>query len=87
MDKQKDVRVSFNMPADEHIMIKTECVKTRIPMKDYLHELVRIGWEQVKKAEFRDKMEKSLQQAKEGKVKKITSEDLDQWEKELENDA
>jgi hypothetical protein len=38
-----------------------------------------------KKNIFKEKFARSIQQAKEGMVRKVSSEELDQWEKDLEN--
>lgn len=81
------VRVSFDIPVEEHILYKTECVKSRIPIKDFMHTLVMLGMENYKKAKFNEKMESSLQQAKEGHTKIVSMEQLDQWELELEDDT
>lgn len=86
MDKGT-VRVSFDIPVGEHILYKTECVKSRIPIKDFMHHLVVIGMKEYRKAQFNEKMSKSIQQAKEGKVRSVTSKDLDKWEKVLEDDT
>lgn len=81
------VRVSFDVPVDEHILYKTECVKSRIHIKDFLHNLVIMGMKEYQKAKLNSKLEKSIQQAKEGKVRTVSSEELDQWEKDLENES
>lgn len=84
---KETVRVSFDVPVDEHILYKTECVKSRIPIKDFMHNLVMLGMKEYKKAKFHEKLSKSIQQAKKGKVRKVSSEELDQWERDLENDS
>lgn len=81
------VRLSFDVPAEEHIMIKTESVKSRMAIKDFLHNLLQLGMQEYRKAQFKQKMEQSIQQAKEGKIRTVTAEELDQWEKELEDEA
>jgi hypothetical protein len=86
MNKQT-VRISFDVPVEEHILYKTECVKSRISIKDFMHHLVIIGMNEYKKAQFTEKMSRSIQQAKEGKVRTVSAEELDQWEKDLENDS
>lgn len=80
------VRLSFDVPAEEHIMYKTESVKSRMPIKDFLHTLVILGMQEYKKRQFQERMEKSIQQAKEGKVRTVTSQELDRWEKELDDE-
>jgi hypothetical protein len=62
-------------------------VKSRIQIKDFIHNLVLIGMKEYRKAQFKERLLKSIQQAKEGKVRTVSSEELDQWEKELENDS
>lgn len=79
------VRLSFDVPADEHIQYKTECVKSRIPIKDFLHNLVILGMHEYEKNKFKKKMKSSIKQAKQGKTKKLRAEDLDKWEKELDD--
>lgn len=81
------VRISFDVSVKEHILYKTECVQSRIPIKDFIHNLVVMGMKEYKKAKFNEKMSKSIQQAKEGKVRTVSSKELDQWEKDLENDT
>lgn len=79
------VRISFDVPVDEHILYKTECVRTRIPVKDFVHNLVKLGMQEYQKEQFDIKMKKSLLQAKKGKVRTVSLEELDRWETELEN--
>lgn len=81
------VRVSFDVPVEEHILYKTECVKSRIPIKDFMHNLVVIGMKEYKKAKLNEKLTKSIQQAKKGKVRTVSAKELDKWEKDLENAA
>jgi hypothetical protein len=76
MEKDK-VRVSFDIPIEEHIIYKTECVQSRINIKDFMHHLVVIGMKEYQKAKLKEKLERSIQQAKEGKTRTITSEELD----------
>lgn len=79
------VRVSFDIPVDEHILYKTECVRSRVPIKDFMHHLVIIGMKEYRKEQLNEKLFKSIQQARKGKVRSVSSEELDQWEKDLEN--
>ncbi len=81
------VRLSFDVPVEEHIMYKTECVKSRVPIKDFLHNLVMLGMKEYERAKFNKKMGKSIQQAKKGKVRTVSPNELDRWESELEDDA
>jgi hypothetical protein len=38
------VRLSLDVSAKEHILYKTESVKSRTPIKDFLHTLVMLGY-------------------------------------------
>lgn len=86
MDKET-VRISFDVPVEEHILYKTECVKSRIPIKDFMHNLVMMGMKEYTKARLNEKLSKSIQQAKKGKVRTVSLEELDQWEKDLGHDT
>lgn len=44
-----------------------------------------IGMKENRKAKFNEKLFKSIQQAKKGKVRTVSSEELDQWKKELKH--
>lgn len=83
---KETVRISFDVPVEEHILYKTECVKCRVPIKDFMHNLVMIGMAEYQKAKLKEKISKSIQQAKQGKVRSVSLEELEQWEKDLEND-
>lgn len=85
--RKETVRVSFDVPVNEHILYKTECVRSRVPIKDFMHNLVMIGMKEYRKKQFKEKMKRSIQQAKKGKVRTLSSEELDQWEKDLEDDS
>jgi hypothetical protein len=73
------VRLSFDVPVEEHIFIKTECAKARIPMKDFLHELVLLGLRDLREKKLMEKLKKSIQQAKEGKVRTMTLSELEKF--------
>lgn len=45
------------------------------------------GMKKYQKLQFKKKLQKSLEQAKKGKVRTLSSEELDRWEKELEDDS
>jgi hypothetical protein len=80
---KETVRVSFDVPVSEHILYKTECVKSRIPIKDFMHKLVVLGMKEYKKTKLQEKLSKSIQKAKRGKVRTVSAEELDQWERDL----
>ena len=75
--KKKTVRISFDVPTDEHILYKTECVKSMVPVKEFMHYLVILGMKEYKKAKPHAKLAHSIQQAKEGKLRKVSAKELD----------
>lgn len=80
---KNSVRLSFEVPVDEHIFIKMECAKARISMKDFLHAVVLSGLKTLKEKHLMERLKKSIQQAKEGKV---TTMSLSELEKFVEDD-
>ncbi len=72
-------RVSFEVSVDEHIAIKIECAKAQVSMKDFLHAIVLSALKDLKKKEFLEKLKKSIQQAKEGKVTTMTLHELEEF--------
>lgn len=80
------VRLSFDIPEDEHLTLKIACAQARLAIKDFVHELILRGIKDLQKAEFEKKLKESIQQAKQGSVRRVSSKELDKWEKELEND-
>jgi len=67
--KESTVRLSFDIPVEEHIVLKSECAQARIAMKDFLHDLVLKGIEELREKQLQKRLKKSIQQSKEGKVK------------------
>ncbi len=63
------VRVSFDILAEEHILLKTGCAQLRIAIKDFLHEMMLKSLQELKEKQLQDRLKKSIQQSKEGKVK------------------
>jgi hypothetical protein len=67
--KESMVRLSFDIPIEEHIVLKSECAQARIAMKDFLHDLVLKGIQDLREKQLRKRLKKSIQQSKEGKIK------------------
>lgn len=72
------VRLSFDIPVDEHISLKTACALARMTMKEYLQHLVHEGIKDLEKKQLKEKLKKSIDQAKEGKRRIISSAELDE---------
>jgi hypothetical protein len=66
--KEHTVRISFDVPEDEHVLLKTGCAEMRIAIKDYLHELLRKGLRELQDEKLKENLKLSIKQAKEGKV-------------------
>jgi hypothetical protein len=67
--KENTVRLSFDVPEDEHILLKMECAQHRIAIKDFLHEMMLKGLEELKEKQLHSRLKKSIQQSKAGKVR------------------
>jgi hypothetical protein len=63
------VRLSFDIPVNEHIVLKTECAQMQVAIKDFLQELVLNGIHELKEKQLQARLKKSIKQSKEGKVK------------------
>jgi len=69
--KDNTVRVSFDVPIQEHILLKTECAQARIAIKDFLHEWMLKGIQELKEKKLNEELEEAIQQSKERKTKHI----------------
>jgi hypothetical protein len=83
---KNSVRVSFDLPLEEHIFIKMECARNRIAIREFLHGLVAKGVEEYKKCQLNTKLRKSLKDSKSGKGRIISEAELDDWEASLDNE-
>ena len=63
------VRLSFDIPINEHIMLKTECAQMQIAIKDFLQELVLNGIHNLKEKQLQERLKISIQQSKDGKIR------------------
>lgn len=57
------VRLSFDISVHEHALLKSACAEAMIPMKEFLHDLVVRGIQELKE-------KKNLEKLKEAKVRK-----------------
>jgi hypothetical protein len=67
--KEHTVRLSFDIPEEEHILLKTGCAQLKISIKNFLHEIMRKGLCELKEKQLQDRLKKSIKQSKEGKLK------------------
>lgn len=66
------VRLSFDISVDEHALLKSACAEARIPMKDFLRDLVLRGIQELKEKKRLEKPNEA--QAGKGKVKTLFAE-------------
>ena len=67
--KEHMVRLSFDVPEEEHLLLKIGCAQLRIAIKDFLHEMLQKGLKELKEKQLQERLITSIQQSKEGKVK------------------
>lgn len=67
--RKNTVRLSFDIPVNEHIILKTECAQMQVAIKDFLQELVLNGIHELKEKQLQERLKISIQQSKDGKVK------------------
>lgn len=67
--KEHMVRLSFDIPEEQHILLKTGCAQLKIAIKDFLYEMTLKGLRELKEKQLQERLKKSIQQSKEGKVK------------------
>lgn len=77
------VRLSVEVPVNEHIFIKMECAKARVSMKDFLYAVIHSGLQELKEKKLMKRLKTSIQQAKKGKLTSMT---LSELEKFIEDD-
>lgn len=82
--KRNTVRLSFDIPVDEHIMLKTTCAQSRLAIKDFVHAMILKGIGEFKKEKFKKRLKESIRQSKEGKGRVINSAELDEMVEDVE---
>lgn len=53
------VRLSFDISVHEHALLKAACAEAMIPMKDFLHDLVLRGIQELREKKSQEKIKKS----------------------------
>ncbi len=67
--KEHMVRLSFDVPEEEHVILKTGCAQLRIAIKDFLHEMMLKGLKELKERQLQERLKLSIKQSKEGRVR------------------
>lgn len=57
--REEVVRLSFDISVHEHALLKAACAEAMIPMKDFLHDLVLRGIQELKEKKSREKESKA----------------------------
>lgn len=76
--KENMVRLSFDIPQSEHLMLKTACVQARLSIKNFAHQMILKGLEDLKKETFKRRLKESIKQSKKGKSRVISHDELDE---------
>lgn len=82
---KETVRVSFDVPIDEHTFVKAACVEAHINFRDLMKDVFHRTAQDLKKKRLHDMLEQGFQEVKEGKTKRLTQDDLDNWSKMVDN--
>lgn len=76
---KETVRVSFDVPIDEHTFLKAACVEAHISFRNLMKKVFHKTVEDLKKEKLHDVLMRGIQEAKEGKGRVISQEELDSW--------
>lgn len=79
------VRVSFDVPIEEHTFLKSKCAKDRIVLRDLMRDLFHKTVEDYKKKELHDILLDGFHDSYEGKGRVISQEELDSWSKMVDD--
>jgi hypothetical protein len=67
--KQHTKRLSFDVPEEEHLILKIGCAHQRISIKDFLIEMWHKSLKELSKKQLQERLKESVKQSKDGKVK------------------
>lgn len=76
--KENMVRLSFDIPESEHLILKTACVQAKLSIKTYAHKMILKGLGDLKKEAFKRRLKESIQQSKKGETRVISDDELDE---------
>ena len=82
---RETVRVSFDVPIDEHTLVKAACVEAHINFRDLMKDVFHRTAEELKKTRLHNMLKKGFQEVEEGKTTPLTQEDLDHWSEMVDN--
>lgn len=82
--RENRVRLSSDIPLDEHIELKMMCAKDRLAIKDFVHAMILKGMKDFREERFKKRLKESIQQSKEGKARTISAIELDEMVRDAE---
>ena len=82
---RETVRVSFDVPIEEHTFVKAACVEAHIHFRDLMKDVFHKTVEELKKTSLHNMLKQGFQETEEGKTTPLTQEDLDNWSKMVNN--
>ena len=71
--RENMVRISFDIPEDDHTLLKIGCTQARVSIKDFMHAMVLKGIQELEEKQLHERLKLSIQQSKEGKVSSMGS--------------
>ncbi len=63
------VRLSFDIPENEHMLLKIKCTQARVSIKDFMHEMVLKGIQELEEVQLQERLKLSIEQSKKGEIK------------------
>ena len=76
---KETVRVSFDVPIEEHTFLKSECAKNRIVLRDLLKDVFHQTVENFKKKQLHEMLNQGFKDSYEGKTTELTQQKIDEW--------
>lgn len=75
--KEKDkIRVSFDVPIEEHTFLKIECAKAHIALRDLMKDVFHKTVQDLKKKQLNSMLLQGFEESYEGKTSSLTDEEL-----------
>lgn len=82
---KETVRVSFDVPIEEHTFLKADCVNAHVSFAETMREHFHKLYEERKKQNFHNLLLQGFQNSYEGKGRVISQEELDKWDKMVDS--
>lgn len=83
---KETVRVSFDVPIEEHTFLKTKCVEFRIPFRNLMRQVFHKTVEDFRKKQLHGMLNQGFQESYEGKTTRLTKAQLNKWNEMLNDE-